>query len=313
MLFKKKATPKENNTKQKDKNLHPVLHVAASLKEYQKELVQNEVDSLHELGMVNSTFREVLSESEDFQTKLQDFGQNFSNISEASSHFNVVKGEINQSVDQVQGEIEELKTSSWQAESSFDEMEKTFEAFLTAVRKIKTCTSKIISIADQTNILALNASIEAARAGELGKGFSVVAVEVKNLADEIKSLVAEVDSSVSEVEDGTDQLHDSISVSQRALNQSIGKVNETSEMFNKITQAAEGAVLVQSEIASVLESSKAELAELCGFFDQTKLNYNKVLEHIRHASSLGTEKSSLFENMDNMLSQISPIIKDYMA
>ena len=52
----------------------------------------------------------------------------------------------------------------------FDEIQRTFEDFQASVQKIKQCMGQIISIANQTNMLALNASIEAARAGEQGKG-----------------------------------------------------------------------------------------------------------------------------------------------
>lgn len=297
--------------KKHKKSLYPIVYVTDSLKEYQQALVQKEVDSLQELSLVSKSFHNVLNESENFQEQLQDFGQSFSNIGQVSGQFEEVKGEIAQSVEQAQREVDELKNSSQQVESQFDDMEATFEDFLTAVRKIKKCTRKIVTIAEQTNILALNATIEAGRAGEQGKGFAVVAVEVKALADEIKKLVAEVETSIGDVEEGTDRLNGSITSSQKALEESISKVNDTYQVFDKITEAAEGATEVQSEISRVIDDSSMALESLCGFFDKTRDQYKEVMEYIETASNLGTTKSAMFEDIDNMLSQIPPIIKDY--
>lgn len=302
----------EKELKREKKNgLYPVVYVTDSLKEYQQELVEKEVDSLRELDMVNSSFQNVLSESESFQEQLQNFGQTFANINQVSRQFEDVKGEITQSVRQAQGGVEDLKNSSKQVESHFVEIEDTFQDFLEAVRNIKNCTRKIITIADQTNILALNATIEAARAGEQGKGFAVVAVEVKALADEIKKLVADVNTSITDVEEGTVKLNGSINSSQSALGESLGKVDNTYAMFDKITEAAEGATSVQEEISRAIDESDRELQSLREFFDQTRERYREVMKHINAASKLGTTKSAMFEDVDNMLSQIPPMIEDY--
>ena len=53
-----------------------------------------------------------------------------------------------------------------------------------------------------------------------------------------------------------------------------------------------------------------ELQTLCQFFDQIKQQYQKVVTHIRSASRLGTTKSAMFEDMDNMISQLPPLIRD---
>ena len=172
---------------------------------------------------------------------------------------------------------------------------------------------KIVSIADQTNILSMNASIEAARSGEQGKGFAVVAGEVKKLSDEIKNLVAAVDASVGEVEKGADKLNASIQSSHQALGESLSKVDETYDMFDNITQAAEGATSVQTEISQVIDDTKMELQELCTFFDKLKKGYQEVTQHIDRASKMGTTKSAMFEDIDNMMAQIPPVIKDYTA
>ncbi len=305
-----KKAEKELKREKKD-GLYPVVYVTESLKDYQQELVEKEVDSLRELDLVNSSFQNVLSKSESFQQQLQSFGQIFTNINQVSKQFEEVKSDISQSVNQAQGGVEDLKNSSKQVESHFVEIEDTFQDFLEAVRNIKNCTRKIITIADQTNILALNATIEAARAGEQGKGFAVVAVEVKALADEIKKLVAEVNDSIGDVEEGTTKLSGSIDSSQVALGESLGKVDNTYAMFDKITEAAEGATSVQEEISRTIMESDEELRALQEFFDQTRERYRDVMKHIDAASKLGTMKSAMFEDVDNMLSQIAPMIADY--
>lgn len=299
--------------RQQTKSLAPVLHVIDSLQEYRNDLVQSEVASLHELSMVNKSFSNVLRDSDNLRGSLQDFEHTFSSISTVSGEFASVKNNIFQSVARAQGEVEELKNSSLLVESYFDEMQSTFEAFQLSLAEIKKCMSKIVAIADQTNILSLNASIEAARAGEQGKGFAVVADEVKSLSDEIKNLVDMVEVSIGDVEEGTDKLSESIHTSHQALGQSLSKVEVTYEMFDSITQAAEGAESVQKEISLVIDDSKNRLQSLSGFFEQLKKQYEKVMQHIGQVSKMGTTKSAMYEDIDNMMAQIPPVIKDYSA
>lgn len=308
MLFQKKS--RRSNQVREESSLYPILHVADSLKEYQQELVKKEVSSLWELGQVGASFSGVLKEGDRFQMKLEDLGESFSNINETAEQFSHVQEEINQAVSEARDRMATLGQTSLEVQQSYETMTETFRHLENAIQEIQRSMGKIVSIAEQTNLLAINASIEAARAGTEGRSFAVVATQVKKLAEEIKELAGEVDSGVSEVENRAGELSQSIATSQQTLGQSVGLVTQAEGSFEKITTAAEGAVSVQTGISGVIEMSRQELESLRQFFDLIKERYQDVVKHINSASQLGTTKSAMFEDMDNMLSQLPPLVDE---
>lgn len=310
-LFQKKTKTEQIAFMPAEKiNMYPVVHVVNSLKDYQKQLASKEVESLQELRDVQIAFNKVLVEDTTLQEKLSSFHDQFASVGEIAGQFAEVEKNIEASVAQAQQQVGSLRESSGEVQDHFTEIQETFVEFQASVQQIKECMQQIVSIANQTNMLALNASIEAARAGEQGRGFAVVAEEVKNLANEIKNLVNAVDQSITDVENGTEKLNKNISVSKEALDLSLDKVDGTNELFDKIMEAAGGAENVQHQIEDAIRTSQKDLQEVNRHFEDTEEQYQRVLDHISKANNLGTTKSSMFEDIDNMISQIKPIVDE---
>ena len=310
-FLKKKRNEDEPLVEKKEQaNLYPIVHVADSLKDYQKQLVLKEVSSLEELRQIQIYFDAVMDKNRALQDRIGEFRENFQSVGQIADQFGNVKEDVFVSVEQAQHQVNGLKESSAKVEEHFEEIQQTFTEFQESVDKIKECMSRIISIANQTNMLALNASIEAARAGEHGRGFAVVAEQVKNLANEIKNLVSTVDVSIADVESGTEQLNTNIEASMEAMGQSMENVDATYQMFDKIISAAGGAGDVQMQIDDAIQTADSELGMVQESISVMEGQYGEVQGHINRANELGTTKSSMFEDMDNMLSQVAPMVEE---
>lgn len=264
MFGRKLKTQKENVILAQEETLdmHPIIHVADSIIEYQKQLAEREVESLDEMADIQKAFVLATKENERLKDQVQELSSVFADVGQIATSFDGVKNGIVDSVGEAQQKVDELKNSSKEVSRSFGEIKSAFAGVQMSVQQIKDCMQQIIAIANQTNMLALNASIEAARAGEQGRGFAVVASEVKNLAEEIKTLVSTVDGSISEVERGTTQLNNNIEESQSVFGKNVEDADAAYGVFEQIIKAADAAKEVQEEIGEVTQSSEKDFQML---------------------------------------------------
>lgn len=185
------------------------------------------------------------------------------------------------------------------SEKALDSTSKVNEIVLKVHKNsndIGNITKTVSQIAEQTNLLALNAAIEAARAGEAGKGFSVVADEVKKLAEQVTSSIVEIETLIKEI-----QLHSSEAVTAITDASEVVKAenlssSETKKVFTDISDVVFEMSAVVAEIKSANEDMSTEKDSLINLISQISSETEETSASIQQvAASAETQLKSMDE------------------
>ena len=242
---------------------------SASIAESSSEINQKSQYQLEEMEKVNEAVNNV---------KVK-----FDYTLEQSKNTEILTNKALESTNKGKEVVEEVILQMDNIKSSTNRVKESLENIKNASIKMDEILVVIENIAEQTNLLALNAAIEAARAGEAGKGFAVVADEIRKLADQTKQSTEEIYNIIKDNHNMIAMANENMEFSNKEVNTGIEKVNATMETF--------------SELAKIIEEMNQSMVKSIEAINQVATSIDSSVAFIENAKNLSIEVTKQIGNI----------------
>ncbi|WP_182199480.1 methyl-accepting chemotaxis protein [Paraliobacillus salinarum] len=301
IFYTKKASDRVNNQSIELKN------VTLKLKDGSDQLTATTNELANGADEQANSSAQIASTVQFFDDKVEQVKKNAEELQTSSS---AVSGLANKGNEQVKHSIQQMNTINNNVDNAVDNV-KELEKQSKSVAQLTTVINKIT---EQTNLLALNAAIESARAGEAGKGFTVVANEIKKLAEQVSLSAVDIAKVMENMQKETNRLQSSLAHTQEQAVIGVKDIQESASYFSTITNKVEDMNqhihTVTENLQSIRSNSKEmniEIEQIASVSQENAANMEETsasIQHQKDAVEYLANQSSTLEDLSKELNNI---------